>query len=90
MHTRVLLGEQSGQDWTHPKLHTAHVCTRMTTTLQLPVGKWPAQVRRGALYRNAVFPSKRDAKDWAAAIEGQAQHIAASGFAPVSKTATVG
>ena len=41
------------------------------------------------LYRNAVFPSKREAKDWAATIEGQAHHIAASGFAPIPKTATV-
>jgi integrase len=62
----------------------------MATILQLPSGKWRAQVRRAGLYRNAVFPSKREAKDWAAAIEGQAHHIAASGFAPVPKTATLG
>jgi integrase len=61
----------------------------MATILQLPSGKWRAQVRRGGLYRNAVFPSKREAKDWAATIEGQAHHIAASGFAPIPKTATV-
>jgi integrase len=47
-------------------------------------------VRRGGVYRSAVFTSKREAKDWAASIEGQAHHIAASGFAPPPKEATLG
>jgi integrase len=36
-----------------------------------------------------MFPSKREAKDWAAAVETQAQHIAAAGYAPIPKGATV-
>ena len=62
----------------------------MPTFSQLPSGKWRAQVRRGGLYRNATFPSKREAKNWAAGIESQAHHIAAGGYAPVPKGATVG
>jgi integrase len=61
----------------------------MATFSQLPSGKWRAQVRRGGLYRNATFASKREAKDWASGIESQANHIAASGFAPIPKGATV-
>lgn len=61
----------------------------MATFSQLPSGKWRAQVRRGGLYRNATFETKREAKDWAAGIESQANHIAASGYAPVPKGATV-
>lgn len=61
----------------------------MATFSQLPSGKWRAQVRRGGLYRNATFPSKQAAKDWAAGIESQAHHIAAGGFAPVPKGASL-
>lgn len=61
----------------------------MPTFSQLPSGKWRAQVRRGGLYRAATFPTKREAKDWATAIEAQANHIAASGFAPIPKGATL-
>jgi integrase len=61
----------------------------MATFSQLPSGKWRAQVRRAGIYRAATFPSKREAKDWAAGIEGQAYHIAAGGFAPVPKGATL-
>jgi integrase len=62
----------------------------MPTFSQLPSGKWRAQVRRAGIYRAATFPSKREAKDWAAGIESQAHHIATGGFAPVPKGATVG
>jgi integrase len=62
----------------------------MATIAQLPSGKWRAQVRRAGIYRAATFPSKREAKDWASTIEGQAHHIAAAGYAPVPKGATVG
>ncbi len=61
----------------------------MATIIQLPSGKWRAQVRRAGVYRNATFPKRRDAQDWAATVETQAHHIAASGFAPVPKDATV-
>ncbi len=63
--------------------------TDMATFSQLPSGKWRAQVRRAGIYRAATFPSKREAKDWAAGIEVQAHHIAAGGFAPVPKGATL-
>lgn len=61
----------------------------MATFSQLPSGKWRAQVRRAGIYRAATFQSKREAKDWAAVIETQAHHIAAGGFAPVPKGATL-
>jgi integrase len=75
-------------------LHTP-VCKRvqyrpdMATFSQLPSGKWRVQVRRAGVYRAATFASKRDAKDWAAQIEAQASHIAASGYAPPPKGATL-
>lgn len=62
----------------------------MATFSQLPSGKWRVQVRRAGVYRAATFPSKREAKDWAMQIESQAHHIAAGGFAPVPKGATLG
>jgi integrase len=46
-------------------------------------------VRRAGLYRNATFEKKREAEAWAAGVETQAHHIAASGFAPIPKGATV-
>lgn len=61
----------------------------MPTFSQLPSGKWRVQVRRAGLYRAATFPTKREAKDWAAGIEAQAYHIAASGYAPVPRDATL-
>jgi len=61
----------------------------MPTLSQLPSGKWRAQVRRAGIYRAATFATKREAKDWAAGIEAQAHHIAAGGFAPVPKGATL-
>ena len=61
----------------------------MATFSHLPSGKWRAQVRRSGLYRNATFAKKREAEAWAAGIEAQAHHIAASGFAPIPKGATL-
>ena len=54
----------------------------MATFSQLPSGKWRVQVRRSGIYRAATFTRKADARAWAAEIEGQAEHIAAGGFAP--------
>lgn len=62
----------------------------MATFTQLPSGHWRVQVRRAGIYRGATFPTKREAKDWATVIEGQARHVAAGGFAPVPKGATLG
>jgi integrase len=62
----------------------------MATFSHLPSGKWRAQVRRGGVYRAATFPKRRDALQWAATVETQVHHIAASGFAPVPREATVG
>lgn len=61
----------------------------MPTFSQLPSGKWRAQVRRAGIYRNATFDTKREAKDWAATVESQARHVAATGFAPVPSNVTV-
>lgn len=61
----------------------------MPTFSQLPSGRWRVQVRRAGLYRAATFPTKREARDWATGIEAQANHIAAGGYAPVPKGATV-
>ena len=61
----------------------------MATFSQLPSGKWRAQVRRAGISRGATFPTKREAKDWATAIEAQAHHVAASGYAPAPKGATL-
>lgn len=62
----------------------------MPTFQQLPSGKWRVQVRKSGLYRAGTFATKREAKEWATAIEAQANHIAAGGFAPVPKGATFG
>ncbi|GAO71875.1 site-specific integrase [Comamonas sp. E6] len=62
----------------------------MATFSQLPSGKWRAQVRRAGISRGATFATKREAREWATAIEAQANHIAAGGFAPIPKTVTVG
>jgi len=61
----------------------------MATFSELPSGKIRVQIRRAGIYRAATFKTKREAKDWAAGIEAQAAHIAAGGFAPVPKDATV-
>jgi integrase len=62
----------------------------MPTFSQLPSGKWRAQVRRAGVYRAATFTTKSEARSWATQVESQAHHIAASGFAPVPKGATLG
>lgn len=41
------------------------------------------------MYRAATFDTKRQAKDWSTAIEAQAAHIGAGGFAPIPKGATL-
>lgn len=61
----------------------------MASFSQLPSGKWRVQVRRQGLYRAATFDTKREAKDWSAGVESQANHIATSGFAPIPKGVTV-
>jgi integrase len=62
----------------------------MASLSQLPSGKWRVQVRRAGVYRAATFDTKMEARDWAGGVETQARHIAASGFAPVPKGATLG
>ena len=61
----------------------------MASFQQLPSGKWRVQIRKAGLYRAGTFATKRDAKEWATAIEAQAHHIAATGFAPIPTGATV-
>jgi integrase len=61
----------------------------MATFSQLPSGKWRVQVRRAGIYRAATFATKREARDWSTAIEAQANHVAAGGFAPVPRGSTV-
>ena len=61
----------------------------MAAFSQLPSGKWRAQVRRAGIYRAATFNTKREARDWAAQVEVQASHIAATGYAPPPKGATL-
>lgn len=61
----------------------------MPTFSQLPSGKWRVQVRKAGVYRAASFEKKREAAEWAAAIESQLTHVKAKGFAPVPKTATL-
>jgi integrase len=60
------------------------------TFQQLPSGKWRVQVRKAGLYRAATFTTKREARSWSTTIEAQADHIAAGGFAPVPRDATLG
>lgn len=61
----------------------------MPTFSQLPSGHWRVQVRRGGIYRSGTFATKREARDWATAIEAQARHVAAGGLAPVPREATL-
>ena len=61
----------------------------MPTFSQLPSGKWRVQVRRSGIYRAATFAKKSEARDWATSIEAQANHVAAGGFAPIPKGATL-
>jgi len=80
----------SGPELDLHSLHTAHDCTREWRPLSgfrvasgEPRFGGPASIARRR-------PSNREAKDWSAAIEGQAHHIAASGYAPAPKGATLG
>ena len=61
----------------------------MATFSQLPSGKWRAQVRKAGMYRAQTFKLKSEARNWATAIEAQASHIAAGGYAPVPKSSTL-
>ena len=61
----------------------------MASFTHLPSGKWRAQVRKSGTYKGATFNTKREAKAWATEIEAQANHVAAGGYAPVPKAATV-
>lgn len=61
----------------------------MSTFSQLPSGKWRVQVRKAGIYKAATFNLKSEAKAWAAVIESQANAVAAGGYAPVPKDATV-
>lgn len=61
----------------------------MAAISQLPSGKWRVQVRKAGIYRAATFGSKREAREWATGIEAQANHVAAGGFAPPPKNATL-
>jgi integrase len=61
----------------------------MASIHQLPSGQWRVQVRRAGVYRGATFPTKREAKDWAAAIEAQARGVATTGFAQPPASATL-
>lgn len=61
----------------------------MPTFSLLASGKWRVQVRRRGMYRAASFRTKREAKDWASAIESQADHITAGGFTPIPRGSTV-
>lgn len=87
MHMRGIIRVRKGRDWMHVTCTRAHV--HMPTFSQLPSGKWRAQVRRGGIYRGATFPTKREAQQWAAGMESQAHHVAAGGYAPVPKGATL-
>lgn len=62
----------------------------MPTFSQLPSGNWRAQVRFAGVNKSGTFPTKAEARQWATALEAQARHIAAGGFAPVPKNATLG
>jgi integrase len=62
----------------------------MATFSQLPSGKWRVQVRKAGIYKAATFNLKSEARAWATVIEGQANHVAAGGYAPIPKAATLG
>jgi integrase len=61
----------------------------MATFSQLPSGRWRAMVRKSGMYKSRTFPTKKDAREWATQLEAQADHIAANGFAPIPKGATL-
>ena len=47
------------------------------------------QVRKSGIYKGATFATKAEAKNWAASMEHHANHVAASGYAPPPKGATL-
>lgn len=55
----------------------------MASFSQLPSGRWRVMVRKSGVYKSGTFTTKKEAKDWAARLEAQADHIAANGFAPI-------
>jgi len=59
------------------------------TLTQLPSGKWRAQVRKLGFYKNQTFDKKRDAQDWANAIEAEFTQGVNNGYRPIPKEATV-
>jgi integrase len=61
----------------------------MASIQQLPSGQWRAQVRSAGIKKGKTFPTKREAKGWAATIETQARSVAISGFAPVPAGSTL-
>jgi len=61
----------------------------MATFTKLKSGKWRAQVRKFGIYRGATFTKKTEAKAWAEAVERQLMHVAAVGYSPPPKDATV-
>lgn len=61
----------------------------MPTFSQLASGRWRVQVRRGGTYKAATFDRKREAENWARAIESQANLVAINGYAPPPATATI-
>lgn len=61
----------------------------MANPIRLPSGKWRVQVRRAGIYRSATFSTKAEARNWATQVESQARHVAASGYAPPPKGATL-
>lgn len=75
-HNKCTTGHTQGaHEWRHSPIYRAASGGR--------------KVRRAGLYRNATFGKKREAEAWAAGVETQAHHVAASGFAPIPKGATV-
>lgn len=61
----------------------------MATFSQLPSGRWRVQVRRGGTYKAETFDRKREAEDWARAVESQAKMVAINGYSPPPANATV-
>lgn len=62
----------------------------MATYTTLPSGHIRAQVGSNSRRKGKTFPTKREAKAWATAVEAQSRQIAAFGFAPPPKGATLG
>jgi integrase len=61
----------------------------MATFSQLPSGRWRVQVRRGGVYRAGTFDTRREANEWAAAMDKQARLVSVAGYAPAPRGATL-